>query len=136
MLLRSIRGILAGSAMGANGVTDVTANPRILALSGSLRESSYNQQVVNIAAAGARKEANSVRFMIFIIRTALSCCLVRVRTVLAFLAEWATSRVFMTSAVVNPVFPATAAALNGIAAKPKPKPSTKASPAMTKPPAA
>lgn len=46
--------------MGANGVTDVTAKPRILAFSGSLRESSYNQQVVNIAAGGARKAGADV----------------------------------------------------------------------------
>ncbi len=45
---------------GVNGVTDVTAKPKILAFSGSLREDSYNQQVVNIAADGARKAGADV----------------------------------------------------------------------------
>ena len=39
---------------------NVTAKPRILAFSGSLREGSYNQQVVNIAADGARKAGADV----------------------------------------------------------------------------
>ncbi len=38
----------------------MTAKPRILAFSGSLREGSYNQQVVNIAADGARKAGADV----------------------------------------------------------------------------
>ncbi len=49
-------------ALGAlvNGVTHVTAKPKILAFSGSLREGSYNQQIVNIAADGARKAGADV----------------------------------------------------------------------------
>jgi len=38
----------------------VSAKPKILAFSGSLREDSYNQQVVNIAADGARKAGADV----------------------------------------------------------------------------
>lgn len=39
---------------------NVAAKPKILAFSGSLREGSYNQQVVNIAAEGARKAGADV----------------------------------------------------------------------------
>jgi len=59
MLNGPIRCILAGNG-GVNGVTHVTAKPRILAFSGSLREGSYNQQIVNIAADGARKAGADV----------------------------------------------------------------------------
>ncbi len=59
MLNGPIRCILAGNR-GVHGVTRVTAKPRILAFSGSLREGSYNQQVVNIAADGARKAGADV----------------------------------------------------------------------------
>ena len=38
----------------------MTVKPKILAFSGSLREGSYNQQVVNIAAGGARKAGADV----------------------------------------------------------------------------
>ncbi len=38
----------------------MSAKPKILAFSGSLREDSYNQQVVNIAADGARKAGADV----------------------------------------------------------------------------
>ena len=42
---------------------DMTATPRILAFSGSLRKESYNQQIVNIAADGARKAGADVTVM-------------------------------------------------------------------------